>query len=306
MFFEYEIEQGGQTIDSFLRKKGYSRRLIIALKNTDNGILVDGEKRFTNYSLSPGEKLVVTLPPEEDTEHMEAVELPFDVLYEDDHIIAVNKPADMPIHPSINNYGNTLANAAAWYFKEKGIPFTFRCVNRLDRDTTGLVLLAKHALSGCILSEMVKKRTLKREYLCICEGIIEKVGTVNLPIGRLPGSAVMRCIDQEQGDKAITHYTPVAWERDRTLLRIQLETGRTHQIRVHMGALGHPLPGDYLYNPDYTYIDRQPLHSESLTFPHPVTGEMLHLMAPVPEDMRRLFPEYFSGGCIKNENAMKR
>lgn len=306
MFFEYEIEQGGQTIDSFLRKKGYSRRLIIALKNTDNGILVDGEKRFTNYSLSPGEKLVVTLPPEEDTEHMEAVELPFDVIYEDDHIIAVNKPADMPIHPSINNYGNTLANAAAWYFKEKGIPFTFRCVNRLDRDTTGLVLLAKHALSGCILSEMVKKRTLKREYLCICEGIIEKAGTVNLPIGRLPGSAVMRCIDQEQGDKAITHYTPVAWERDRTLLRIQLETGRTHQIRVHMGALGHPLPGDYLYNPDYTYIDRQPLHSESLTFPHPVTGEMLHLMAPVPEDMRRLFPEYFSGGCIKNENAMKR
>lgn len=306
MFFEYEIEQGGQTIDSFLRKKGYSRRLIIALKNTDNGILVDGGKRFTNYSLSPGEKLVVTLPPEEDTEHMEAVELPFDVIYEDDHIIAVNKPADMPIHPSINNYGNTLANAAAWYFKEKGISFTFRCVNRLDRDTTGLVLLAKHALSGCILSEMVKKRTLKREYLCICEGIIEKAGTVNLPIGRLPGSAVMRCIDQEQGDKAITHYTPVAWERDRTLLRIQLETGRTHQIRVHMGALGHPLPGDYLYNPDYTYIDRQPLHSESLTFPHPVTGEMLHLMAPVPEDMRRLFPEYFSGGCIKNENAMKR
>lgn len=306
MFFEYEIEQGGQTIDTFLRKKGYSRRLIIALKNTDNGILVDGEKRFTNYSLSPGEKLVVTLPPEEDTEHMEAVELPFDVIYEDDHIIAVNKPADMPIHPSINNYGNTLANAAAWYFKEKGIPFTFRCVNRLDRDTTGLVLLAKHALSGCILSEMVKTRILKREYLCICEGIIEKAGTVNLPIGRLPGSAVMRCIDQEQGDKAITHYIPVAWERDRTLLRIQLETGRTHQIRVHMGALGHPLPGDYLYNPDYTYIDRQPLHSESLTFPHPVTGEMLHLMAPVPEDMRRLFPEYFSGVCIKNENAMKR
>lgn len=306
MFFEYEIEQGGQTIDTFLRKKGYSRRLIIALKNTDNGILVDGEKRFTNYSLSPGEKLVVTLPPEEDTEHMEAVELPFDVIYEDDHIIAVNKPADMPIHPSINNYGNTLANAAAWYFKEKGIPFTFRCVNRLDRDTTGLVLLAKHALSGCILSEMVKTRILKREYLCICEGIIEKAGTVNLPIGRLPGSAVMRCIDQEQGDKAITHYIPVAWERDRTLLRIQLETGRTHQIRVHMGALGHPLPGDYLYNPDYTYIDRQPLHSESLTFPHPITGEEMKLTAPAPFDMRRLFPEYFSGVCIKNENAMKR
>lgn len=301
MFFEYEIEQGGQTIDSFLRKKGYSRRLIIALKNTDNGILVDGEKRFTNYMLSPGERLAVTLPPEEDSEHIEAVELPFDVIYEDNHMIAVNKPADMPIHPSINNHGNTLANAAAWYFKEKGIPFTFRCVNRLDRDTTGLVLLAKHALSGCILSEMVKKRTLKREYLCICEGEIKEAGTVDLPIGRLSGSAVMRCIDLESGDRAVTHYRPLAIENHRTLLRIRLETGRTHQIRVHMGALGHPLPGDYLYNPDYADIARQPLHSESLTFPHPVTGEMKHLMAPVPEDMGRLFPEYFSEIVSKTE-----
>lgn len=295
MFFEYKIEeaQEGQTIDSFLRKKGYSRRLIIELKSREKGILVNGERRFTNYPLKAGELLQITLPPEESSEHIHGVSMPLDIIYEDAHILAVNKPADMPVHPSMNNHENTLANGVAWYFAKKNQPFVFRCVNRLDRDTTGLVLLAKHALSGCILSEMVKKRILKREYLCICKGRVEKAGTVDLPIGRLPGSALMRCIDLEGGDRAVTHYCPVAWENDMTLLRIQLETGRTHQIRVHMGALGHPLPGDYLYHPDYTHMKRQPLHSESLTFPHPITGEEMKLTAPVPEDMRRLFPEYF-------------
>lgn len=295
MTFSYQItkQQAGQTIDQFLRQKGYSRRLIIDLKSTDEGILLNGQRRFTNYKMQEKDVLVITLPPEESSEHIDAIELPFSIVYEDEHILAVNKPADMPIHPSINNHENTLANAAAWYFQEKGIPFVFRCVNRLDRDTTGLVLLAKHALSGCILSEMVKQRVLKREYMAICEGTIKEPGTVDLPIGRLPGSAIMRCIDTEHGDRAVTHYQPVTSENNMTLLKIQLETGRTHQIRIHMGAIGHPLPGDYLYNPNYEQIRRQPLHSKSLTFPHPVTGEQMYLEAPVPEDMRRLFPAYF-------------
>lgn len=292
MFFEYPVstEYNEKTIDEFLRKTGYSRRLIIDLKTTEFGIMVDGNRQFTNYRLTEGEILTITLPPEKASEHIEPVLLPFDVIYEDEHILAVNKPANMPIHPSINNHENTLANAAAWYFKEKGIPFVYRCVNRLDRDTTGLVLLAKHALSGCILSEMVKHRVLKREYMAICEGTIPEKGTVDLPIGRLPGSAIMRCIDIEHGDRAVTHYEPVASENQMTLLRIRLETGRTHQIRIHMGAIGHPLPGDYLYNPNYAYFKRQPLHSRSLTFPHPITGEMMYLEAPLPEDMYNRFP----------------
>lgn len=294
MFFEYPVstEYNEKTIDEFLRKTGYSRRLIIDLKTTEFGIMVDGNRQFTNYRLTEGEILTITLPPEKASEHIEPVLLPFDVIYEDEHILAVNKPANMPIHPSINNHENTLANAAAWYFKEKGIPFVYRCVNRLDRDTTGLVLLAKHALSGCILSEMVKHRVLKREYMAICEGTIPEKGTVDLPIGRLPGSAIMRCIDIEHGDRAVTHYEPVAYENQMTLLRIRLETGRTHQIRIHMGAIGHPLPGDYLYNPNYDKIRRQPLHSRSLTFPHPITGEIMKLEAPLPSDMKQLFPDF--------------
>lgn len=296
MNFNYQINNfyHNKTIDFFLRQTGYSRRLIIDLKESDDGILLNNERAFTNVKLKEGDSLDIHLPLEEPSEHITPVELPFPVIYEDEHIIAVHKPADMPIHPSINNHENTLANAAAWYFKEQGIPFVFRCVNRLDRDTTGLVLLAKHQLSGCILSEAVKVRKIHREYIAVCQGIIDTPGTVDLPIGRVKGSAIMRCVDLEQGEHAVTHYHPVASENNMTLLRIHLETGRTHQIRIHMDAIGHPLPGDYLYNPDYTRINRQPLHSASLTFDHPITGEKMHLTAPVPEDMQRLFPSFFN------------
>lgn len=295
MNFTYTIsdEFSNQTIDYFLRRTGYSRRLIIDLKQSENGILLNSAPAFTNRILRTDDILSVHLPTEEPSEHITPANLPFPIIYEDEHIIAVNKPADMPIHPSVNNHENTLANAAAHYFEQKKIPFVFRCVNRLDRDTTGLVLLAKHQLSGCILSDAVKSRAIHREYIAVCEGILEKPGTVSLPIGRLPGSAIMRCVDLEQGEHAVTHYAPIAVQNNMTLLRIRLETGRTHQIRIHMGAIGHPLPGDYLYNPDYERISRQPLHSASLTFHHPITGKDMHLEAPVPDDMKALFPIFF-------------
>ena len=295
MIFTYQITDTytGRTIDYFLRQTGYSRRLIIDLKESPEGILLNQERAFTNALLKPGDILKIQLPKEEPSEHITPKPLPFPIIYEDEHIIALNKPADMPIHPSINNHENTLANAAAYYFKQQQIPFVFRCVNRLDRDTTGLVLLAKHQLSGCILAEAVKARAIHREYIAVCEGILKAPGTIDLPIGRLPGSAIMRCIDMEQGEHAVTHYTPIAWANNLTLLRIRLETGRTHQIRIHMGAVGHPLPGDYLYNPNYEFIKRQPLHSASLAFRHPISGQDMYLEAPVPKDMKRLFPCFF-------------
>lgn len=291
MFFTYSIQSDfdQQTIDAFLRHMGYSRRLIIELKQSEDGILRNECHAFTNARLHTGDLLTIHLPEEIPSEKVEALELPFPVLYEDEHILVVDKPADMPIHPSVHNYGNTLANAAAFYFQKKGMSFVFRCINRLDRDTTGLVLLAKHALSGSILSQDVKDRKIHREYLAVCEGVLTSPGTIDLPIGRLPGSAVMRCIDPEQGKRAVTHYTPITSSRTHTLLRIQLETGRTHQIRVHMKAIGHPLPGDYLYHPVYDHIGRQPLHSSRLTFSHPITGETLCLEAPLPDDMKQLF-----------------
>jgi 23S rRNA pseudouridine1911/1915/1917 synthase len=295
MEFSYLIDESdsGISVDQFLRWKGYSRRLIIDLKKMEDGICVNQNRVFTNYKLTAGDCLVIHLPKEKESTQIERVFLPFPIVFEDEHLIAINKPADMPIHPSIHNYENTLANGAAWYFREKGIPFVYRCVNRLDRDTTGLVLLAKHALSGSILSQMVKERKIHREYLAAVEGVVPKAGTVDLPIGRVPGSAIMRQVDPVGGDWAVTHYEPVVSEGGMTLLRIQLETGRTHQIRVHMNAIGHPLPGDYLYHPVYDKIGRQPLHSSSLTFSHPITGAPMKLSAPVPEDMQKLFPSFF-------------
>lgn len=295
MNFSYKIEpiDAGQTVDAFLKTKGFSRRLIIQLKKEETGLMLNGGRIFTNHILSTGEELVIQLPAEDEVDQITPVRLPFSVIYEDEHLVAVNKPDDMPIHPSINNHENTLANAASWYWKENNTSCPFRCVNRLDRDTTGLVLLAKHQLSGSILSTMVKNRQISREYMAVVEGTLSEAGTVSLPIGRVPGSAIMRMVDAEHGDHAVTHYEPLAWENGFTLLKIHLETGRTHQIRIHMKAIGHPLPGDYLYNPTYEWIKRQPLHSKSLTFSHPISGEPMHLEAPVPEDIKNIFPCFF-------------
>ncbi|MCI5597511.1 MAG: RluA family pseudouridine synthase [Lachnospiraceae bacterium] len=304
MDFIYQIlpEEEHQTVDQYLKKQGYSRRLIIQIKKEEKGILVNQNPVFTSHVLLSGDQLAIHLP-EEPPSNIEPVPLPFPIIYEDDHILAINKPTDMPIHPSFQNYDNTLANSAAWYMKKQGLPFVFRCVNRLDRDTTGLVLLAKHQLSGSILSSMVKERKIHREYLAAVEGTIEKAGTISLPIGRLPGSAILRCIDPVHGESSITHYEPLAFCQGLTLLKIHLETGRTHQIRVHMNAIGHPLPGDYLYHPYFDVIKRQPLHSFQLSFSHPISGKSMELYAPVPEDIKKLFPSFFAETlAIKKES----
>lgn len=151
----------------------------------------------------------------------------------------------MPIHPSMNNYDNTLANAVCHYYQTQGIPYTFRCVNRLDRDTTGLTILAKHLISSAILNSEVSVRGISREYLAIVKGFTEDEGTVNAPIGRKEGSTIERQIDVLHGETAITHYKRLAYQDGLSLISLKLETGRTHQIRVHMKSIGHPLIGDF-------------------------------------------------------------
>lgn len=218
--------------------------------------------------------------------------------------MVIDKPADMPVHPSIGNYENTLANAAAWYFHRQDIPFVFRCINRLDRDTTGLLILAKHMLSGAILSDQMKKRAIHRTYLAITEGKTDPAGTIDSPIGRTDQSLILRQVDHENGDSACTHYLQKCWhpktfypetlpvpQDGLSLVQLQLETGRTHQIRVHMTSIGHPLIGDTLYNPETALMNRQALHSYRLAFTHPVTGVSLEFTSPLPEDMVEFFPD---------------
>lgn len=278
-----------QTIEQFLRGKGYSSQCIKELKKQWGSILINAEPQYMKVALQAGETLTVQIKEEISSEKIPPVELPLDIIYEDEDLLVINKPADMPIHPSLNNYENSLANALAWYFAKQDKPFVFRCINRLDRDTSGLTIVAKHMLSGGILSSMVAERAIHREYLAIVRGHISpENGTIDAPIGRKGDSIIERQIDYINGERAITHYTMQEYKNGHSLLSIHLETGRTHQIRVHMKHIGFPLIGDYLYNPDMEYMTRQALHSHRLQFTHPITGESMDFTAPLPEDMLKV------------------
>ena len=280
--YEITAEQAGTKIGDFLRTAGYSRHVIIHLKKTENGILLNGEWAYVGQFLKEGDHLEIRIIEFESSEQIVPTELPLDIVYEDEDLLIINKPADMPIHPSINNYDNTLANALMWYYQQKGETFVYRCINRLDRDTTGLLIVAKNMLSGGILSDMSKKREIHREYLAIAEGKVPQEGVIDAPIARKEESVIERCVDFEKGDRAVTHYWRLDYRNGYSLVRLKLETGRTHQIRVHMKYLGHPLTGDYLYNPDYRILNHQALHSWKLAFRHPITGAQMQFKADPP------------------------
>ena len=281
-----EEERENLTVEWFLRRHGYSRHIITGLKRTEDGIFRNGVRAWTSQAVHAGDVIETHLVETEPSDGILPRPVPFSVVYEDDDILVVDKPADTPIHPSIGNYENTLANALAYRFASRGEHFVFRAVNRLDRDTTGLLLIAKHKISGAFLSAMTAKKEIRREYLAIVAGKPEESGTIDLPIARKDGSTIERCIDMDHGEHAVTHYRCLDYRDDLgcSLVRLRLETGRTHQIRVHMKAIGHPLLGDFLYNPDYRFIGRQALHSYTVAFRHPITGEAMEFTAPMPED----------------------
>lgn len=278
------------TVLDFLKQEGFSRHILSSMKNSSgNCIVLNGERGFGRFVLKEGDRLVVTVPEVESGENIIRTEMDLDILYEDEDILVINKPAGMPVHPSMGNYENTLANGIAWYFSQKGEDFVYRCINRLDRDTTGALILAKNPLSAAVLSVQMKRRQIRRTYLALVDGVLPESGVVDAPIARMEGSVITREVNFETGESAVTHYERLAVGRYYSLAELHLETGRTHQIRVHMKYIGHPLPGDYLYHPDYRRIQRQPLHSFQLEFTHPIAKEPMLFTAPVPEDFRIAF-----------------
>ncbi len=285
--FTYPIKENfnNKTILDFLKAHCYSAQIITHLKRTERGILKNGEWGRVRDILHTGDLLTITLVESEASENIVPSPLPLDIVYEDEDLMVLNKAANMPIHPSQGNYDNTLANAVCYYYQQKGEPFVYRCINRLDRDTTGLLILAKHMYSASLLSNMVQHRKIHREYLAIATGIVPDNGTITAPIARVDGSTIEREVNEESGEYACTHYQTIAHRNGYSLVSLKLETGRTHQIRVHMKHIGHPLPGDFLYNPDYRVIKRQALHSHKLSFNHPITQEWMEFTAPLPNDM---------------------
>lgn len=414
----------GHTVEAFLRSEGYSRTTLYHLRNTRalseashiptavpaanadgratgasaghiglaaetkadgiDGLVLNGHRSFLKEVLATGDRLRCNILETEDSPNVIETRIPLSIVYEDEDILVIDKPAGLPIHPSMGHYEHTLGNALCWYTHHVlGYEhYVNRIVNRLDRDTSGLLIAAKNMHAAARLGDMIRAHAIQREYLAIASGDMRDIFrdfdtdaasqeftpscctradqyemhsvkespqdslrtpkgialpnglylsnsadpayayvrlqnldgrfpdsladipalfdpanpvlglhfTVNAPIGRKEDSVIERCIDYAQGDYAVTHGLLLSYneEKDLSLLRLKLETGRTHQIRVHMKYLGHPLPGDFLYHPDDRYITRQPLHSWRLRFRHPISGKPLELTTPLPEDMQRL------------------
>ena len=291
---DYIIDEdsAGLRVEQFLRRKRYSGQNLSEIKRMPKSILVNGVHYYMRQELSTGDHLQVRICETQNSEKIPPTKLPLDIIYEDEDLLVLNKPAGMPIHPSLNNYTNSIANALAYYFQSQGKPFIFRCCNRLDRDTSGLTIVSKHLVSGSILSDMTKYREVHREYLAIARGsVTPSEGTIQAPLGRKEGTIIERTVDWEHGEDAVTHYKVVKEANGHSLVSLRLETGRTHQIRIHMKYLGYPLIGDYLYNPDMEYMTRQALHSHHMEFTRPITGEHMSFTAPLPEDMARVMQE---------------
>lgn len=289
--FHYQITENerGTTVLDFLRKKGFSRHILSSMKADKEALTRNGQRIGGREQLLAGDHFRIRLLETVDSDGIVPVSMPLSILYEDEDILVINKPADMPVHPSIGNYTNTLANGVTAYLDAKGEHSPFRCINRLDRDTSGALILAKNAFSAAVLSTQMRNRQIRRTYLAVVEGITPPNGTISAPISRVDDSVIERHVDFLHGEPAVTHYERLETKNEYSLLEIHLETGRTHQIRVHMGYIGHPLPADYLYHPEYDCFKRQPLHSLQLEFRHPVTDKSMCLLAPVPEDMCNAF-----------------
>ncbi len=257
-----------------------SGALITRLK-TGNHILLNGKKEFVNKIVSAGDTLKITLP-EERSKSIVPNDIPIDILYEDEDILAVNKPHNMPTHPSIHHFEGTLANAVMHYYKD--IPFTFRAVTRLDRDTSGVVIIAKNAVSADRLSKQLQKGNLSKEYIALCVGApAKKSGTIDAPIKRTAEGIIKRCISPD-GKRAISDYEVVNTAKGFSLIRLFPKTGRTHQLRLHLSHIGTPIYADFLYGEDIEN-ERIRLHCASVSFIHPESGEEINVSAPIPSDM---------------------
>lgn len=293
---EYLIEEhdDGIKIEEFLKKKFYTNSALKELKKMEESVLLNGKWVYLRDEIKYKDILTIHLKEDKKSDNIVESKIHFDVVYEDSDLIVINKPDNMPVHPSLNNYDNTLANALSYYAKENGESFVFRCINRLDRDTTGLTIVAKNLISAGILYEAMAKREIKRSYLAIAEDRnfnLHNVGRIELPIARENASLIKRVVDFDLGEEAVSNYEVLERKGDIALVRFRLETGRTHQIRVHLSHIGAPLIGDYLYNEKYFDVlgVRPLLHSYKLEFIHPISRKNLVFEIDLPNDMKKYF-----------------
>ena len=291
-------QEDGVSVEQICRKKyDISARLLSELKRTD-GLHLNGEHIRTIDTVSKGDILTIDLSENNVSENVESVKMELDILYDDDFLTIVNKPRNMCMHPSIGNYLNTLANGIVYYWQSKGENHKFHAVNRIDRNTSGLCIIAKNRYAHGILSEQTKNKTLNKTYFAIvCGNLKDSCGTISAPIARAEEGIIKRIVSPN-GKPAVTHYTTISQNDEFAFVKIKTETGRTHQIRVHFSNIGHPLIGDTLYGykeNEYINAAGHLLHCGELDFKHPLSKDFMHFSADVPEDMRKIL-----GSDIKN------
>ncbi len=282
---QYLIEDNwdGRTVKEYLfGALSLSRAQVTALKKRADGILLNGAHVTVRAMLRAKDHLFLALEDEKNAENLVPWDVTLQVLYEDEDLICVNKPDNMPTHPSHGHFDDTLANALAAYYQKQGRPFVFRAVNRLDRDTTGVVLVAKNKRCAAALSAQIMSRSVEKEYLALLEGIIEQdEGEIDRKILRVADSLIMRRTDDVEGEDALTSFRVLERKAGMTLVSAFPHTGRTHQLRVHFSYIGHPICGDSLYGHAYRKLSGQALHACRLSFTHPVSGERLTICAPL-------------------------
>ena len=297
-----EKEYAGKTVREIIKRPlCISSATLKHLKFIENGIMLNGKHVTVRAIANEGDVLSLATEDTDVQEKLTPVDLPINITYEDEFLVVPDKPANMPTHPSHDHYDDTVANALAYRYEKMGIPFVFRPINRLDRNTSGLLLIARDRLSANTLSDSMRKKEIKKQYVAILDGVPnESQGIIDTYIRRTEESIIVRenCKEREGGDRAITEYRVLLSENGHSVVYANPVTGRTHQIRVHFSGIGCAITGDDMYGSESEYISRHALHSHVLEFPHPKSKENISTKAPLPEDMLKLLNTLFSESAI--------
>lgn len=264
-----------------------SDRLITKLKK-EKRIFLNNKPVYVTEKLNFNDTIKVDIDFVETSDNIVPTKMDLNIIYEDDALLIINKPPFIPVHPSCNHYENSLSNGVKYYFNSINLQRKIRPVNRLDKDTSGLVLFAKNEYIQANLINQMQNKNFKKKYIAFLTGNLnDKFGTINAPIARKAGSIMERTID-ESGEKAITHFEILENYNDFCKVKFILETGRTHQLRVHSKYIGHSILGDTLYGEKSNLINRQALHAYKITFIHPITQNNLSFTIDLPDDMKNL------------------
>lgn len=291
MDLKYIVKENdkNKTIKQVLKNEfKISNRLILKLKN-NNQIFVNNKNEWLDYNIKCNDIVTANLDFIEDSSNIVPTKMELDIIYEDEAFLIINKPAGIAIHPSILHFENSLSNGVKFYFDSINLHRLIRPVNRLDRNTSGLVVFAKNEYIQESLIKQMTENIFSKEYLCLANGCFDdKQGIINAPIGRKNNSIIERCISFENGQESITEYEVLQNFQNFSLVKCKLKTGRTHQIRVHMAYIGHALLGDDLYGTQSSLINRQALHSCKIEFIHPISNKKVCFTAPLPNDIQNI------------------